>query len=136
MHETKRTPTTSRWGTVAVLAVAIAASMGAVSPASASGGDAVEARGACSGSATWKLKAKHDDARIQIEYEVDANRVGQVWSVLITDNGSTVFSGTATTVAPSGSFEIRRFTANRAGTDTIRARASHAGQTCAGSVTL
>ena len=69
---------------------------------------------------------------MEVELEVDSNRVGQSWSWRIKDNGVLVRSGTATTVAPSGSFDVERRIANRAGTDTITAYARHAasGQTC------
>ena len=88
--------------------------------------------GTCSQGATWKLKAKTDDGRLEVELEVDSNRVGQSWSVRLKDNGVLVWSGTRTTLAPSGSFEVERRIANRAGTDTITAYARHAasGQTC------
>src|SRR5262245_54133931 len=59
-------------------------------PAHAQGGSgsgAVERRGGCSAGAVWKLKAKFDDGRIETEFEVDSNRVGQAWRVRIVDNG-------------------------------------------------
>lgn len=116
--------------------VALVALAGA-SPASAAGGDrGVSASGTCSAGASWSLKAKHDDGRIQWEFEVDSNRVGQSWAVRVTDNGTQVFKGTRTTMAPSGSFTVSRRTANMAGSDTIVARATHMGQTCSGRVTL
>ncbi|MFL6137610.1 MAG: hypothetical protein ACJ74O_07410 [Frankiaceae bacterium] len=121
-------------GAALVLLTGLLAPVALAGPASASGGG-VTARGAC-GTATWKLKAAHDDGRIQVELEVDSNRAGQAWSVRITDNGTTVFSGTRTTLAPSGSFEVRKLIANRAGADVIRARATRGTQVCAGSVTL
>ena len=49
--------------------------------------DRVEARGTCTGGGTWKLKAKHDDGRIEYEFEVDTNKVGQRWTVKASDNG-------------------------------------------------
>ncbi len=103
---------------------------------SGSGGSGVIREGSCSGSADWKLKAKHDDGRIEVEWEVDSNRVGQVWSVRMRDNGTLFFSGQRTTQAPSGSCEVHRVTANRAGTDTITVRSVHGAQVCRGSVTL
>jgi hypothetical protein len=115
-------------------ATALTGSVALAAPASASGGDAVIARGTCTSGGAWKLKAKHDDGRIEVELEVDTNRVGQVWSVGLTDNGVTVFSGSRTTAAPSGSFTVRRLIANRAGADVIRARAVRGTNVCAGSV--
>jgi hypothetical protein len=101
-------------------------------PAALAKGTEVRTSGTCSSGATWKLKAKTDDGRIQVELEVDSNRVGQTWSVRLKDNGVLVYSGTAKTVAPSGSFSVARRIANRAGTDTLTATATRTatGQTC------
>ena len=85
---------------------------------------------------SWKLKPKHDNGRIEVEAEVDTNRVGQVWSWTLSDNGTTFASGTATTAAPSGSFSIRRTTANRPNADQISLTAKHDAVTCGGIVTL
>jgi hypothetical protein len=98
----------------------------------------VERRGACSGASVWKLRLQPENGRIETEFEVDSNRVGQVWNVAINDNGVRVFTGTRTTVAPSGSFEVKRLIANRAGVDHIVASARNAatGETCVGSASL
>ena len=123
-------------------AVVVGLSLGALSggPASAKGGNdgRVEKRGACTSGAVWKLKGKHDDRRLEVELEVDSNRNGQTWNVVLTDNGATVFSGARTTVAPSGSFEVERKIADRAGADVIRATATNpaTGQRCAGAITV
>lgn len=96
----------------------------------------VRSQGTCSKGSVWKLKAKADNGRIETELEVDSNRVRQVWSVQIADNGVRVFSGTRTTVAPSGSFSVERLIPNRAGTDRITgtARTASTGETCAATV--
>jgi hypothetical protein len=112
----------------------------ALVPAALAGGSKdrprVIKRGACSASSTWKLKAKSDDGRIEVEFEVDQNRVGKRWRVTIVRNGSAVFSGIRRTLAPSGSFEVRRLLADSAGSDRIvaRARALAGGETCRGSI--
>ena len=132
------TLTTRLRATAVTLAVG-AGALAVAAPAHASGGDrGVERQGACSAGAVWKLKAKHDDGRIEAEFEVDSNRVGQMWNVRLFDNGVHVFRGPRRTVAPSGSFSVERRIANRAGTDTIRAVALNArtGQRCAGTVSL
>jgi hypothetical protein len=100
------------------------------------GGTAVRASGACTnGAGTWTLKAKTDDAGLEIEFQVDTNRVGQVWHVRITDNGQLVLSRDVTTTAPSGSFTVNPHTADRVGvTDTIRAHAFRGDQVCGGLV--
>ena len=103
--------------------------------AQASGDDGRIIRtGSCSGSADWKLKAKHDDGRIEVEYEVDANRSGQTWRVRVFDNGDRVVATRATTAGRSGSFSIERKVANRAGSDSFvaRARDLSSGQRCVG----
>jgi hypothetical protein len=107
--------------------------------ANASGGTPdVRASGTCTIGATWKLKAKPDDGRLSIEFEVDSNRVGQTWSVRVTDNGNRIFAGTRKTLAPSGSFSVEMLRPNPAGADTIRARAVNTvnGSVCVGHVTL
>ncbi|MDQ1698020.1 MAG: hypothetical protein QOJ03_3373 [Frankiaceae bacterium] len=127
----------NRKSTLALAVVlATGATLATAGPASARGGDGVTAHGQCSGSATWKLKAKPDNGRVEVEFEVDSNRVGQTWSVRLHDNGQRFFAGSRTTQAPSGSFSVHKLTANRAGSDVIRARATHGAQTCRGSVTL
>ena len=95
-------------------------------------GDGVIKRGKCTASSTWKLKAKSDDGRIETEFEVDQNRVGKRWRVTLVRNGSTVFSGIRTTVAPSGSFTARRLLATSAGTTRIvaSAKALKGGESC------
>src|SRR5689334_3926094 len=79
-------------GTTAILAAALGtAAVVTAAPALAhGGGTAVRASGACTSHGSWKLKAKPDDGRIEIEFEVDVNRVGQTWHVRITDNGHLV----------------------------------------------
>jgi hypothetical protein len=93
----------------------------------ASGGGAdVTKSGSCSGSSTWKLKLKaEDNGQIEADYEVDQNKVGDVWNVRMTDNGNVFFKGHRTTQAPSGSFEVRKLTDNLSGTDRIVAKATN-----------
>jgi hypothetical protein len=105
--------------------------------AEAKSGD-VQSVGTCSKASSSKIKLRPDNGRIETEFEVDQNRVGQRWNVAITDNGVVVARGTATTVAPSGSFEFRRLLPNRAGTDTIVARAANpvTGESCVARASL
>lgn len=100
------------------------------------GGTVVAKSGQCSnGAGTWTLKAKADDAGLEIEFEVDTNRAGQVWHVRITDNRHLVLSRDVRTQAPSGSFSVNPRTANRVGTtDTIRAHAFRGDRVCGGLV--
>jgi hypothetical protein len=106
-------------------------------PVMARDGDVIRS-GACSGISDWKLKAGIRDGRIEVEFEVDQNRVGRQWRVRLTDNGDLFFRGLRTTQAPSGSFTVRDTTRNRAGDDRIVGRAVNlnSGEVCRGVVTV
>ena len=119
---------------VGAIAMTVASS---AAPAFAGNGDVVR-RGACSGSADWKLKLSPEDGRTEVEYEVDSNVNGQNWRVTLLKNGNRFFQGTRQTHGPSGSFELRVVTADPAGSDVYRARAVNVatGQTCNGTATI
>jgi hypothetical protein len=127
-----------------LVALTIAALAGAVilvsAPAVAAGGDDREIRrsGNCSGATDWKLKAKLDDGRIETEFEVDQNRNGQRWRVVMKRDGHRFFRGVRTTHAPSGSFEVNRRPRNHRGPDRIVARAVNlqSGEVCRGALTI
>jgi hypothetical protein len=91
--------------------------------------------GKCSAGSSWKLKAKPDDGGIETEFEVDQNRIGRRWSVVLSRNGSVVFRGTRRTTAPSGSFEVRKVLAG-GGRITATARALATGETCRGALSI
>jgi hypothetical protein len=113
----------TRFATIATLALVTAATTAPALPALAKGGDDVVRRGDCTGNTTWKLKAGPDDNRIQVEAEIDSNKAGQTWNWRLLHNGTLSAKGTATTVAPSGSFTVRRLVTNLAGDDALRFRA-------------
>jgi hypothetical protein len=120
--------------TVAAAAVLGALLIGGTAvPALARAGDVIRA-GACSGRSDWKLKLKEDNGRIEVEYEVDQNRVGDVWRVRIRHDGDLVFAARRTTKAPSGSFTVRLLQRNRVGDDVFRGRAVNlrTGEICGG----
>jgi hypothetical protein len=89
------------------------------------GAPVVSVVGTCSLHSTAKLKAKHDGSRIEVEFQVDQNRNNRVWNVRIWDNSHRVYAAARKTLAPSGSFTVRRLIPNRAGVDTIVARATN-----------
>ena len=127
-------------GLAAAAALALAGSAVVAAPASAhdGGGGGEVRRGHCSGSTHWKVKAKHDDGRIEFEGEVDSNRNGQTWHWRIRHDGSLSAHGTGTTRGPSGSFEVHRRLVNLAGTDSMvfHARNAHSGEVCRGTIRL
>jgi hypothetical protein len=107
--------------------------------ASARGGGAgIVKSGNCSGATDWKIKVKAEGRALESEFQVDSNRNGQRWAYKITDNGALVGVGYARTLAPSGSFEIRKVSANRAGLDHFLARARNTvtGEQCAARLTV
>jgi hypothetical protein len=104
------------------------------SPALAKDGD-VLVRGTCSGLSASKLKLSEEDGRIEVEFEVDQNRNGVSWTVVLTRDGSRVAQLTRVTRAPSGSFEARRVIANTAGADVVRATAQRRGESCSARAT-
>ena len=116
-------------------ATVLAVGMGVVSAAPATAGDdEVIREGNCSGRADWQLKAKTDDGRLEVEGEVDSNRVGQRWRWRILHDGDVSARGRAVTTARSGSFDVERRIVNAPGVDRIGWRAVNpaTGQTCRG----
>jgi hypothetical protein len=107
-------------------------------PAAAEDDPEIIRTGNCLRSSDWKLKLKLDDGRIETEYEVDQNRVGQRWRVVLRRDGAVFFRGIRTTRPPSGSFEVERRPVNRAGRDRISARAVNlgSGEVCRGAATI
>ena len=124
------------WGIILTALVALL--VAAPGAGAKGGGREIVKRGGCSAGATWKLKLKADDGRIETEFEVDQNRNGRRWRVTLFRNGRQVFTGIRTTTAPSGSFELERRLANGAGADRITAKAValRNGQTCRGTATF
>lgn len=120
---------------VTLAAALTLSTLGATGVAQAKGDDyRVIRTGSCSGNADWKLKAKQDDGRIEVEFEVDSNLNGQTWGVRLKRDGNVFFTGTRTTQAPSGSFSVERKISNSAGDDVIVGRATRGDQVCRGRV--
>ena len=95
--------------------------------------------GQCTKSAFSKIKLSPENGRIEVEFEVDANRMGQMWRVVIRRNGKVRVRTSATTRRPSGSFTVRRVFDNRRGApDNINARAEApaTNQVCRAAATL
>jgi hypothetical protein len=93
--------------------------------------------GHCTADSSAKLKIKHDDGRLETEFEVDQNRDGVRWTVRISRNGKSVVKTSATTKAPSGSFSVERRIGDPVGSDRIVAKAtSPSGEVCKASLTI
>jgi hypothetical protein len=122
-----------------VMAVSLVALIVLAAPVVASAGDRdVIREGPCSGRSDWKLKLSPEDGRIEVEFEVDQNVVGDEWRVRIRHDGELAFRGTRTTRGASGSFELRIVEPNNAGADIFRARARNLStdEVCAGSASF
>lgn len=118
------------------VAAAFAAALVAVPATSAKDGD-VLVRGTCTGATTSKLKLSEEDGRIELEFEVDQNRNGVRWSVVLRRPATVLVRTTRVTRGPSGSFELRQIVGNRAGPDRIVARATRAsGEVCRATATF
>jgi hypothetical protein len=116
------------------VALAAVLALWAAGPSFGKDGDKI-ARGTCTKASTSKLKLSDEDGRIEVELEVDQNRNGVRWTVLLRRPSGVIVRTTRVTRAPSGSFEFRRVVANQPGVDRISARAtSPGGEVCAASL--
>ena len=116
----------STW-TVRVMVMAVVVAALALSP-TALAKDGVRVSGKCSKASTSKLKLGREDAGTEVEFEVDQNRNGVRWRVVLFRNGTRVASRAAVTRAPSGSFDVR-FVSAGAGRFVARAT-SPSGEIC------
>ena len=78
-----------------------------VAPAGVAKDGDVRVAGTCTKSSTSKLKLSPEDGRMEVEFEVDQNRNGVRWSVVISRGRSAVARLSRVTRPPSGSFEAR-----------------------------
>jgi hypothetical protein len=138
MQEGRETmKTITRRAAATVLGAVLMTAGLAATPAAARDGD-VRASGNCSNRSDWKLKLGARDNGIETEFEVDSNRVGQVWKVRIFHDGERVFAGRRTTKEPSGSFTVRITVPDHSGTDVIvgKARNLRTDERCRGRATI
>ena len=94
-------------GLIVVVPVALASNGGGNGGGGGGNDRDVRAAGSCTLRSTAKIKLSPEDGGVEVEFEVDENRVGKTWSVVVNRNGSRVLSRKATTNARSGSFEVR-----------------------------
>ena len=122
-----------RFGVAAVMAMMLT-----TGPAALANEDDVIREGRCTGATSWKLKLSPENGRIEVEFEVDQNKVGRRWKVTLKKNGNRFFRGFRRTTTPSGSFELRRVASNAAGNDFVvaTARSLRSGERCRGTATF
>ena len=85
----------------AIAATGIGAALLACPAALAKDGD-IEVAGTCTRATTSELKLSEEDGGIEVEFEVDQNRNGVRWRVVLFRNGQQVASRVRVTRAPSG----------------------------------
>ncbi|MBD0330390.1 MAG: hypothetical protein ICV64_09855 [Thermoleophilia bacterium] len=117
------------WLRRSLAAIVGAVALTVVPGALAKEGD-VLVRGTCTGPSSAKLKLSPENGRIEVEFEVDQNRVGQRWRVVLRQNGTVVRRLVRATRGPSGSFEARIVVRNRPGADRFVATATRPGERC------
>jgi len=112
------------------LVTALVALVSLTATATANDAD-VRKAGSCTGNTSAKIKLSPEDGGIETEFEVDQNRTGVTWKVVLRHNGEVAARTKATTKGRSGSFEVRRVLDGGQGADTISARAvSPSGEVC------
>ena len=122
---------------VAIATAGVMGLLGMGSAASANEDDIIKT-GACSDGSDWKLKLSPENGRIEVEFEVDQNVVGDTWRVRILQNGERILRTRKVTQAPSGSFKVQTVAPNTASPDTFKAFAQNleTGETCSGRATF
>lgn len=115
----------------------IALTLGTAGVAGAKGRDDVRVQGVCTAASTAKLKLSAEHRVLETEFEVDQNRNGQTWRVVLRRHRAVVLDRLAVTRPPSGSFEVRRLLVDGPGTEVISAWARNlrTGEVCRAAAT-
>jgi hypothetical protein len=93
--------------TATIVVTGIVGALLALAPAALAKDGDVRGAGTCTKASSSKLKLSREDAGTEVEFEVDQNRNGVRWRVVLFRNGTQVASRVRVTRAPSGSFEAR-----------------------------
>ena len=121
-------------GTTAVTVLALVAS----GPAAArDGADEVRVRGLCGGGTSSELRVERDDGELEVRFELDHDRAGVPWRVVLVHERRVVWRVDARRTRSNGELEVRRTLRDLPGTDTVSARAvGPRGLVCRASATL
>ncbi|HSF60901.1 MAG TPA: hypothetical protein VLA69_04345 [Gaiellaceae bacterium] len=87
------------------------------------GPDDVRRTGTCSRSSEFRLRLRSDDDVIRVEFEIESNRRGARWAVILLHERRIVFRGNLRT-DDGGSVELRRSVPNWFGADSFVVRAT------------
>ena len=93
--------------TASIVVTGVVGALLALAPAALAKDGDVRVAGTCTKASSSKLKLSREDAGTEVEFEVDQNRNGVRWRVVLFRNGTQVASRVRVTRAPSGSFEAR-----------------------------
>jgi hypothetical protein len=116
--------------TVSVAATALGLSVAAAAPATANDGDTTRT-GNCNGAARTQLTLSPENrGTMEIDFEVDASRLGQRWEVTMFKSGRRVHQVVRATRGRSGSFTAHKLVSNRNGVVRVRAVRLGDGQRC------
>ena len=98
-------------------------------------GHEIERQGDCTnGNTDWRLEVEHEDGGFQVDLRIRPRVAGQVWHVVIRQDGNVFFEDDRVT-GENGEFRIRRQRPNTAVEDAFRFRATRADEVCRGTVT-
>jgi hypothetical protein len=92
---------------------------------------------ACGGGVKSKLAADDENGRIEVEYEIDDARPGDIWLIVIRKNGAVILR-TRKRVNAAGDAAVRVLTTNGSGNERIAAGATRVGGggKCGGSLVV
>jgi len=83
----------------------------------------IRVAGVCVGGATSKLRLRSDGDGIEVRFEVDHSRAGEVWRVALVHERRIGWKGSVKTSRPGGSFEVERTLKDFQGADDVSVRA-------------